>query len=320
MLSFILIGKNEEKTIYNTIISVLNSVSDCAIEKYEIIYVDSKSDDKSIDIVRDFQGVKIFQITGETNAAIARNVGANEALGDILCFLDADMELQADFISEVIKDRKLIYPFVSGQLKNYFYDNSLSWTLLGTNYLHKNLNKDKFEVTTGGYFIINRDTWFSVGGMKTKYRRSQDLDIGLRLAKKGVKLLRIKKLMVKHHTIDYVNKERKWRMLFDGGIFFNSVLIRDHLTNKHFNKIIFRRNFTLLILIFSILSSFFTVYSLFIYPILLFIRIFFQNRLTNNFFERLIYFLVVDILCLFGLFFFFPKEYEIQYSKSSFIN
>ena len=35
-------------------------------------------------------------------------------------------------------------------------------------------------------FFIERDLWFSVNGMKTKYRRSQDIDFGLRLASNNI--------------------------------------------------------------------------------------------------------------------------------------
>ena len=65
--------------------SIFSTIDFNSINKYEIIYVDSKSHDNSIDIARKFKKIKIFSITGICNAAIARNIGAKEANGD--CFI-----------------------------------------------------------------------------------------------------------------------------------------------------------------------------------------------------------------------------------------
>jgi len=43
--------------------------------------VDSKSDDKSLEIVKEFPSIKAFTILGDCNAAIGRNIGAIEAKG-----------------------------------------------------------------------------------------------------------------------------------------------------------------------------------------------------------------------------------------------
>ena len=317
MISFIIIGKNEELTIKQAIESIINVIALAPIKESEIIYIDSKSSDSTLQIVKSYPQIKCFGITGICNAAIARNIGAIEAKGDIFCFIDSDMELQVDFIKEVIKNNKLIYPFISGQLKNYFYESKKHWSLVDTSFLHKNLTQDKYEVTTGGYFMINRDTWFCVNGMKTKYRRSQDVDLALRLAKNNTKLLRKKSLMVNHHTIHYQNKNRMWNMLFNGSsLFQTSVLYRDHVFNEYIYPVIFRNSYTLLILVstlFMIRSPFF----LCLHPIFVLARVFMQNRSFDliNMLRRFIYFYVLDIFILIGFFVFFPKSQSLSYKK-----
>lgn len=318
MISFIVIGKNEGKTIKLCIDSIKNAISHNKYSDTEIIYVDSKSTDNSISIVKQYKDVKIFEITGTCNAAIARNIGAIEAKKDILCFLDADMELQKDFLPKVIKSKKLIYPFVSGQLQNIFYNNYKDWKQIDSNYLHKGLNKDTYNVTTGGYFIIDKNLWFSVKGMKTKYRRSQDIDLGLRLAKKGTKLLRKKELMVKHHTIAYQNNERMWKMLFDGSLIFQtSVLYRDHVFNKYIYKKIIRNDYSLLLLIISIFLIFVNIYSIFIYLLITIIRNILRKNVKGNssFLSRLFMILLADITSLIGVFVFFPRKHKLNYNQ-----
>ena len=93
MISFIIIGYNEEKFLDKCFQSIYNAILCAQINKYEIIYVDSNSSDKSIAIAEVYKEVKIFKIIGKHNAAIGRNIGAKEARGDILFFIDGDLEI-----------------------------------------------------------------------------------------------------------------------------------------------------------------------------------------------------------------------------------
>jgi len=316
MISFIIIGRNEGKTIKKTIKSIYSYVSFNQLNKYEIIYVDSKSTDKSIEIVQSFKEIKIFKITGEINAAIGRNIGGKEAKGDVLVFLDADMEIEKTFHDFAFQDDKLIAPFVSGQLKNIFYNEK--WEVVDENILYPDLIEDRYEATTGGYFIIEKKLWDNVQGMKTKYRKSQDFDLGLRLAKKGVLLLRKKELFVTHHTIHYQNKARMWKMLFDGSLIYEtSVLYRDHILNKYMYKMFFRMDYTLLILMISILGIYFSKYMLALHPISVILRVVKIKKVKQNasIIELICYRYLKDIFSFFGFFLFFPRQEKILYKK-----
>lgn len=316
MISFIIIGKNEKRTIKLSIDSVINTILKNNIIDYEIIYIDSKSSDNSIEIVKNFKIVNIYSITGVANAAIARNIGAIESKGDILWFLDGDMELNENFYCHIIKNEKLIYPFISGQMKNIFHNKE--WEKVDENFMYQNLENDKYTTTTGGFFVIDRNAWFKVEGMKTKYRRSQDIDLGLRLSQVGIKLLRKKELMVKHLTIHYQSNERMWKMLFNGSLLFHSsVLYRDHVLNPHIYKIIFRNSYTLFFLIVSIILSNFCMWSLLLHPFLLLIRIVLQTHNTDviDMLRRFAYYYLLDLQTLIGFFFFFPKSHKITYKK-----
>lgn len=316
MLSFIIIGKNEGKTLSDTFDSVYYSIREGNIDDYEILYIDSKSSDNSVQIALGYPGIRIFQIDGIANAAIGRNIGAIEAKGDILCFLDGDMYLEPAFISKVIIDGELIYPFISGQLKNIFYNEQ--WQVVGENILFPNLVNDKYYTTTGGYFIILKSLWFKVGGMNTKYKRCQDIDLGLRLSKIGFQLLRKKNVFVNHHTIHYQDRSRLWKMLFDGSLLYGtSVLYRDHFFNKHIYPRIFRNSYSLLLLICCASCVFFSGWCLLLYFTLQFIRAIYQDgksRVTSIL-EKVIYFTLVDFLSLIGFLIFHPQKKIIQYKS-----
>ena len=318
MISFIIIGMNEDKTIELTIKSIYAYIEYNNLSEYEIIYVDSRSTDESMNIVKKYAEIKIFEVTGVMNAAISRNVGAMEAKGDALIFLDADMEIQSQFHKEVFKDGKLIYPFISGQLKNIFYN--AKWEKVDENFLFPNLLNDTYSSTTGGYFIIEKKLWDSVNGMKTKFKRAEDLDLGLRLAQSGILLLRKKDLFVTHHTIDYQNASRMWKMLFNGSFLYStSLLYREHIFNKYIYKNILRKDYSLVFLLFSVLFSFFTLIPLAAYLALIAGRSALQKKVAgnSNFIGTFVFLSLKDVSALLGLALFFPKNKKISYKQIS---
>lgn len=321
MISFIIIGLNEGWKLTKCIESVFETIKHNKLIDYEVIYVDSNSTDDSIKRVLKFKDVKMFKITSKPNAAIARNIGAQESNGEALIFIDGDMEIISEFLPLVYNKRHgLKYSFVSGQFINYYYD-------LNGNYISKKEycsfgNGDYHDVVTGGLFCIRRDLWFHVGGMKNKYRRSQDVDLGLRLAKSGIKLLRKQETMAVHHTISYLNMKRVWKDFFKGyELYGRSLLYRDHFFDKAIFPRIFRQDYSLIIFISSVILALFTASF---YPVSIYLCVVlmkgFKNR-DNN--EGLgialpLYYIFRDIVVFLGLCFFFPAEQsntEIEYKR-----
>ena len=82
MISFIVIGRNEGWRLEKCFKGIYNFVDEEKITDYEVIYVDSRSTDDSIELSKQYGNTKTILITGECNAAIARNIGAKEASGD----------------------------------------------------------------------------------------------------------------------------------------------------------------------------------------------------------------------------------------------
>jgi len=311
MISFIVIGFNEENYLNNCLLSVFETINKNEITDYEVIYVDSNSTDNSIDIALSHEEVKVIKLIGKSNSADARNVGASNSSGDILIFIDGDMQLQWQFINKVIDvDGNLIYNFVSGQFINFLYDNNGKF--LSKKRYFPNLTEDRYEDTTGGLFIINHFLWKEMGGMKSKYRKSQDLDFGFRMAKNGHKLLRKKEIMAFHHTVDYKNRQRMWKDLFRGNTMYGrGLLYREHLANKYIYKRIVKSDGSSVMLFFILLLAVLTGYlQIFIlYFFILAIVIMFQKEINFiTWFNRLLYYFIRDILTLFSFFFFWPKS------------
>ncbi|MCK5050756.1 MAG: glycosyltransferase [Candidatus Cloacimonetes bacterium] len=320
MISFIVIGRNEEKHLNKCLWSIHNTITCNSIKKYEIIYVDSNSSDNSIKIANRIPQVRIFKITGYYNAAIARNIGANESLGEILYFIDGDMEIIPEFLRNVFDEKlNLKYNFVSGQLEDHIYDNNDC--LIGKKFHCKNvLQEERFLAVTGGLFIIKREIWFSIRGMNTKFRRSQDQDFGLRLAKKGILLLRKKELMAIHHTINYNSKLILKETLLKGdNLYGRSVLYRDHIFNKYMYKRIPKSDPTIIILLLLATSAILfqkpILLSLYLLSIIIAPIVKFGKNISLILY-RIPYQIIRDISVIFAFIFYYPKSIKkYQYKK-----
>ena len=96
--AFIVIGRNEGIKIKKCLESIFTTIEKNSLESTEVIYVDSDSKDESIHLALSFNDVKVIKISGEINAAVARNEGAKQANADVLFFIDGDMEINPDFL------------------------------------------------------------------------------------------------------------------------------------------------------------------------------------------------------------------------------
>jgi len=320
MVSFIVIGRNEAAHLKKCLQSVVDTIQQNQLHA-ELLYVDSQSTDESVAIANAFELCRVYGITGQCNAAIARNIGAKEAQGESLFFIDGDMELQVSFIPKVLNnDGSLKHPFVSGNFINHYYDSENNF--IAEDYYRKIFcNEDTLQPTTGGLFAIKRELWESVGGMRPKFKRGQDLDLGYRLAQKGYLLLRKKETMAIHHTIDYKFSKRLWSDLLSGtGLYSRSVLYRCHLSNKYVLKRMLSSDPTMLVLVFLLLTTFIflSLWPLFIYPFIVLIAVGYSMRkkLSLMLFERWLVQILRDVQVLGGLFLFYPSnQVEYQYEQ-----
>lgn len=303
MLSFIIIGRNEGWKLSKCLESVFKTIKQNNLFAYEVIYVDSDSTDNSILLAKRFNNIKVILLTGIVNAAIARNIGAIESSGDVLFFIDGDMEIMPDFLSTVIdNDCNLKYNFVSGQLKNFNYDENDNF--INNSWLYKEvLLHDKYYTTTGGIFLIQKSLWDSVGGMDVRFKRGQDLDIALRLANKGTLIIRKKEIIANHHTIAYTHKSRIWRTIFSGDISYsNSFLYRKHILNSKVYIKILKTNYTLLALLLSIMLSivFNSFYFILVYSTIVGYKSIKNRKLSNIFgIDLMLFYIVRDIAIIF---------------------
>ena len=193
------------------------------IEDYEIVIVDDGSTDRTIEWLKNnieaFPHVELFeQLHG--GPALGRNLGVEKSKGDLIIFIDSDLVVDKDFLSNhvvsLIKAWKKLGNrkcFTYGSVINTSNFNNpksepfklqdLSWAYFATG----NVAIDKKVLEISGLF----DTSFRLYGW-------EDLELGERLRNMGVKLIKCPKAIGYHwhpaldlHQIPHLIKIEKER-------------------------------------------------------------------------------------------------------------
>lgn len=108
LISIVIVAYNEEKYIA----ALLESLEAQDYKKYEIVVVDDKSTDRTVEIAGQFRARMPLEIVQKDIRGISRsrNFGASFAKGEVILFLDADVVLPPGFL------RKAINVFVEEKL------------------------------------------------------------------------------------------------------------------------------------------------------------------------------------------------------------
>lgn len=235
LLSIIIISRNQIETIDRCLTSVQVATKAAGLDRYEVVFVDSKSTDGTPERVRERLGkdVTIVHLSGHTNAAIARNAGTAVAKGDAFFFIDGDMEIGPDFLKVALGPDGLPHHNVtSGQLPEKFYSPTGKFLTDGPD--RYKVRADGYRVELGGISLIRREAFEKVGGFMTEMRVNEDQELGLRLCKAGYGIYGYATVMATHHTVDYFQWHRLGRMLLDGSMCYPGVVFRRHWMNRHY--------------------------------------------------------------------------------------
>jgi len=317
MISFIIIGRNEGWKLTKCLKSVFNTITFNKLENYEVIFIDSNSQDDSINRAKIFSEVRIYKLIEDYNAAIARNLGAQKSNGELFFFIDADMEIMPNFLRLVYDENHGLYSnFISGRLINYYYNSDAQ---LVSQDIYNKSNNDRIESTTGGLFLITRDNWNLIEGMRNVFNKSQDIDLALRLAKRNIFLTRKKEIAAIHHTIPYKGNLRIWKDFINKNhLYARSLLYRKNILNFYMYKRLVRNDYTLIILflltIISLVFKDLILMNLYFFVLLIRTLNIKKKESSTNILSLIIFYMLRDVTTFIGFFIFFPKtKFKIKF-------
>ena len=183
LISVIIPAFNEEGTIGEC----LNSIKNQSYKQMEIIVVDDGSSDSTRNIVKGFSDIKLLT-QSHKGPGQARNLGASNAKGEILIFVDADMTFDKNFIGDLVKpivDEKTIGTFSKNEMvKNKDNVWSNCWNI------NKNLPRDRmipddYPNHAPVFRAILKKEFERVNGFETSGQYTDDWSLSKKLGKKS---------------------------------------------------------------------------------------------------------------------------------------
>lgn len=202
LVSIIIPVYNEEKNINDCLTSL--SKQNFHKHLYEIICVDDGSVDNSLNIIKSFKADIPIQIISQKNEgpAKARNIGANNANGDIIIFTDADCELHPNWLFEMLR------PFddtridgVQGRYKTKQTESISLFDQLDIERRYIKMEGQPFIDSIGTYSAAYRKKLFhKYGGFNTKYKTAcgEDFEFSFLMASNGHKMVFAEKAICYH--------------------------------------------------------------------------------------------------------------------------
>lgn len=180
----------------------LASLAEAAPAPAEIIVVVDGGNDGSAQLAERF-GAKVLRTPEARGPARARNLGAREAEGDILFFVDADVTIPIDALAQIAEafdndpelaaligsydDMPSAANFLS-QYKNLFH-----------HYVHQTASTTA-STFWGACGAIRREVFLKLNGFDENYLQPciEDIELGYRLKQAGYRIRLCKALQVKH--------------------------------------------------------------------------------------------------------------------------
>ena len=208
----------------------LAGIGASAMAPLETIVVDDGSTDGSRAVAERF-GARVVGTGGRCGPAKARNLGAREAKGDVLFFLDADVVAQPDSIGRV----EAAFSSDDGldALIGSYDDDPAERDLISQykNLMHCYTHQTGHEQAStfwSGCGAIRRNVFVAHSGFDESYARPaiEDIELGYRLVQTNRRMILDKQLRVKH-----LKRWTFWNLLktevLDRGIPWTELILRD---------------------------------------------------------------------------------------------
>lgn len=202
MVSVIIPVYKEPHGLQQTLDSLIHQ--DLAVDTYEIIVVDNGSKDNTPIEAEKYQRqypklIKCLQEDTIQGSYAARNKGLKAASGDIICFLDANMTVSPDYLSQIVKVFQSDQPDYLG-CKVALYSNKKT---LAAKYNQLNgfnvegyLKQDHFVPTC--CLSVKREVFDRVGLFDHRLESGGDFDFGQRVFKAGLRQQYAGQIVIQH--------------------------------------------------------------------------------------------------------------------------
>lgn len=228
----------------------LIKLSEAAPAPTELIVVSDGDTDGSGELAEQF-GAKVIRLPNCGGPARSRNVGAAHAQGDILFFVDADVEIYPATVEQValaFQHDPALAALIGSYDDRPGATNFLSqYRNLLHHYVHQTGQKQAFTFW-GACGAMRREVFLAIGGFDERYHKPciEDIELGYRLCQSGYKIELHRTIQVKHlKRWDVFNMLRA--DFFYRALPWTALLLRERSMNNDLNLQVSSRMSVLLI-------------------------------------------------------------------------
>jgi glycosyltransferase involved in cell wall biosynthesis len=197
-LSVVIIARNESKNIARAVESVLRGIEDWP--QTQVLLVDSASTDETVDIARRYP-ISIVRLAPAwfLSASAGRYIGTRYTQGDLILFLDGDMELASGWLERAVPFI-LEHPEAAG-VDGYFRNVHVrDGQVISEREALRDPQGNPVEVTYFcGAALYRRSALAQVGGFNPYLISEEEPELSMRLRHAGYKLIRLPYLISTHY-------------------------------------------------------------------------------------------------------------------------
>jgi glycosyltransferase involved in cell wall biosynthesis len=181
LISIVVPAHNEARFLRG----LLQSIRQFVPGEVETVVVDNGSSDETSSIARE-HGCRVTKLDRRAFPSVARNAGVTASSGEVLVFLDADVELTAEWgrtLSAMIESLRARPMVVTGD--QYHISQRPSWL---ERVWFDSLRARTPTYIDGGNLITTRKVFDSIGGFAEHLETSEDVDFCTRAVSHGAQL------------------------------------------------------------------------------------------------------------------------------------
>jgi cellulose synthase/poly-beta-1,6-N-acetylglucosamine synthase-like glycosyltransferase len=192
-LSVVIIGRNEGDRLRKCLVSV--NAMHCGDYKIEILYVDSGSTDRSIEIAA-AMGARVIALSAERpTAAMGRNAGWREAAGELVLFLDGDTVVDPRFATAAMHEfAEPRVAVVWGHRREIDPEASLFNRALDLDWIYA----PGWTAFCGGDAMFRKSLLEKLGGFDETLIAGEEPELCNRIISVGYRILHIDRIMTGH--------------------------------------------------------------------------------------------------------------------------
>jgi glycosyltransferase involved in cell wall biosynthesis len=171
----------------------LNSIVESNFQNYEVICVDDCSRDNTAAIIQQYENVTLIRLDQNQGAAVARNIGAKQARGNILLFIDSDVIIMNDTMAKI----QSTFTQKKADVVVGIYAAQHPFEGIASNYKNLHLRytrmimEEEVHIFDGSCVAIQKEVFDRVSGFdeNIKILAGEDWDLANRISETGYRII-----------------------------------------------------------------------------------------------------------------------------------